>query len=79
MPVEAYTPQQGTTTPSRIGWEGEEGLLQDARLRGVLVVSAPRPGVWWELCRTADVGGGMSSFVGGVIWFCGQACCKTPD
>ena len=33
-------------------WRGMwAGLLQDTRLRGVLLVFAPRPGVRWELCR----------------------------
>ena len=41
------------------------GLLQDTRLRGVLLVFAPRPGVRWELCRC----GRGSAFY--VVW---EAC-----
>ena len=45
-----------------VGWAG---LLQDTRLRGVLLVFAPRPGVRWELCRC----GRGSAFY--VVW---EAC-----
>jgi len=64
-------------------WRGMwTGLLQDTRLRGVLFVFAPRPGVWWELCRC---GSGVSSVMGGVIWLArlgmhlrGERACAKP-